>query len=134
MASVVRVLSFSLDAFDLDAAILRKSEADLRGFLGVLADKLEEALPGRVTVRRRRDGLLSGKTHVAEVTLRTDGALYAIALDHGAVKATRARIVRDVVIATAALPARDWLAAVRTEVAALADAASDAGDMLARFL
>jgi hypothetical protein len=45
-------------SFDLLAASMRADAADLHTFLEVLAAKLESALPGRVTVRRRAGLLL----------------------------------------------------------------------------
>ena len=47
----------SLDEFDLNAAVLRHSERDMRAFMAALAVRLETALPGRVTIERKRDGL-----------------------------------------------------------------------------
>lgn len=127
-------MGFGLDSLDIDAAILRKSESDLREFLSALAAKLEAALPGRVQVRRQRDSFLSSKTHVTEIALNTGEALYSISMSGGRVRTSRAKIVRDVTISTAGIAPADWLAEVRGQVAALAGAASDAGENISRLL
>ena len=128
------VLAFSLDSFDIDAAVLRKSESDLNEFLSVLATKLEDALPDRVTVRRRRIALLSSRTRVTEISLRTADAVYAVALSSGNIRMTRAKLVRDVAISTASVPPAPWLAEVRQQVSVMSGQAGDAGDALSSLL
>jgi hypothetical protein len=123
-----------IDSFDLDAAILRRSEQDLKAFFGALAARLEQAIPGRVTVVRKRDGLFSGSSHVVRVELATDDAAFAIAIDRGAVQATRSKVVRGVVLSTSAIPAGEWLNAVRAAVARLSGAADDAAGTIGRFV
>ena len=127
-------MSLEPDQFDLDAAVLRRSETDLRAFMEALAVRLEGALPGRVSVERRRDGILSRTSHVARITLRTDRAVYDLEHGKGGLKCTRAKLVRGVVISSSAMTARDWLTDVRTEVQVLAEAAGSAGDVLHDFL
>ena len=122
------------DQFDLDAALLRRSETELRAFMEALAVRLEGALPGRVAVERRRDGLLSKTSHVAKLTVRTDRAVYELTCDRGRMDATRAKLVRGVVISSAPITPKDWLADVRTEVQALAEKAGEASDLLHGFL
>ena len=88
------MVSANIDPFDLDAAILRKNEGDMRSFLTALAARLEQALPGRITIERKRDGLFSSSTHVVRIELAMDNAAYAISLDRAGVKTTRAKVVR----------------------------------------
>jgi hypothetical protein len=130
----VTVVSANIDPFDLDAAILRKNEGDMRSFLTALAARLEQALPGRITVERKRDGLFSSSTHVVRIELATDQAAFAISLDRTGVKCTRAKVVRGVTIANAPMPAKAWMDEVRAAVAALSGASDEASDVLGNFL
>ena len=123
-----------VDPFDLDAATLRKAGTDLKAFLGALATRLEGALPGHVRVERRGDGLFSSKSHVEKIAVDAGDAVYTITLAHGALSATRAKKVRDVVIGTATLGVEAWLADVRAHVGALAERSAGASDSLRDFL
>jgi hypothetical protein len=122
------------DEFDLDAAWLRRSETDLRAFMEALAVRLEGALPGRVAVDRRKDGLFAKTAHVQRIAVRGDRAAYELVLGHGQVSASRSKIVRGVVISSAPVKVSDWLAEVREEVKSLADQAIAASDVLHGFL
>jgi hypothetical protein len=122
------------DDFDVEAAWLRRSQGDLRAFMEALAVRLEGALPRHVSVERRRDGLLSKTSHVACVELSTDRSVHRVALNKGVLAASRAKVVRGVVISTAPISVAEWLAEVRAEVRALAEQAGDAADVLHDFL
>ena len=106
----------------------------MRAFLAALAVRLDEALPGRVEVDRKRDGLFSKTSHVAKITLRTDSAVFAIAFDKSGLAATRAKIVRDVVISTSPVPVPQWLTELRDAVGKMAESSGVAGDVLHGFL
>jgi len=106
----------------------------MRAFLAALATRLEEALPGRVDVDRRRDGLFSRTTHVAKISLRSEGAIFTIIFDKAGLSANRAKLVRDVVINTTPLPVPQWLGELREAVAKMAEATGLAGDVLHGFL
>ena len=123
-----------IDPFDLDAAILRKSEADLRTFMSALAVRLETALPSRVTVDRKRDGLFSSTTHVVKIEVTTDTAAYTISLDRSGVRTGRAKVVRGVTISSALIPAMEWMHDVKAAVKHLSSSAGDASDVIGDFL
>jgi len=127
-------MSAYIDPFDLDAAMLRRSEADMRAFMSALATRLDTALPNRVKVERKRDGLFSSTTHVVKIELTTDTAAYTLNLDSAGLKASRAKIVRGVTISSAAIPAMEWMSEVRGAVARLSGAAGDASDAIGGFL
>ncbi len=127
-------MSAGPDQFDLDAAVLRRSESELRALMEALAVRLDGALPGRVSVERRRDGLLSKTSHVAKLVLRGDRAVYELSCDRGRLEAKRAKLVRGVVISSSSMSPGDWLADVRSEVEALAERAGAATDLLHDFL
>jgi len=123
-----------VDPFDLNAAILRRNEQDMRAFLAGLAARLDGALPGRVVVTRKRDGLLAKTSHVVRIELAVDDAVFAIALDRAGVKTTRAKVVRAVTIATAAIAPAEWIAEVRAAVSRLSDTAGEASAAIGTFL
>ena len=127
-------MSVELDPFDLDAAGVRRALTDLRAFMEALAARLQGALPDRVTIDRRRDGLLSRTSHVHQIALRGDEAEYRLRFDKGALTATKAKAVRGVVISTSEEPVPQWLGEVRAEVAALAGTMGSASDVLHDFL
>jgi hypothetical protein len=122
------------DQFDLDAAVLRRSESDLRAFMEALAVRLEGALPGRVSVERRRDGLFSKTSHVARLSVRGERAVYDLGCGAGRLEPTRAKLVRGVVISSSPISPKDWLSEVRAEVQALAEKAGAASDLFHDFL
>lgn len=128
------LVSVDIDPFDLDAAILRKNKNDMRSFLTALAARLDQALPGRITIERKRDGLFSSSTHVVRIELATDNAAYAISLDRTGVNTTRAKVVRGVTISNAPIPAKAWMDEVRASVATLSGASDEASDVIGGFL
>lgn len=123
-----------LDPFDLDAAILRKSEADLRTFMSALATRLDTALPNRVKIDRKRDGLFKASSHVVKIEIATDNAAYSLSLERSGIKATRAKIVRGVSISSSALSMTEWMNDVRAAVTRLSGDAGDASDVIGTFL
>ena len=124
----------SLDDFDLNAAVLRHSERDMRAFMAALAVRLETALPGRVTVDRKRDGFFSSTSHVAVIKVEHPEARFALTFGKAGLSATRARLVHGVAISTSPLPVPQWLSELNQAVAALADNSAVAGDVLHGFL
>jgi hypothetical protein len=127
-------MSSEPDDFDVEAAWLRRSQGDLRAFMEALAVRLEGALPQHVSVDRRRDGLLSKTSHVARIEIRNDAAVYVITFISGVLAATRAKVVRGVVISTAPVAIARWLADVRAEVRKMAEQSGDSADVLHDFL
>jgi hypothetical protein len=127
-------LSGEPDQFDLDGAVLRRSETELRAFMEALAVRLEGAMPGRVEVQRKRDGLLSQSKHVARIAVRGERAVYELTRDRTGLVATRSKLVRGVSISSSSIPPRDWLADIRAELQTLADQAGSTSDALHGFL
>jgi len=99
-----------------------------------LAVRLEGALPRHVSVSRQRDGLLSKTSHVASIELRAERAVYRVVVEKGVLAATRAKVVRGVIISTSPIKMSEWLAEVRAEVRILAEQAGDAAEVLHDFL
>lgn len=120
--------------FDLGAAWLRQASGDMRAFLAGLAVRLEGALPGRVDVERKRDGLFSRDSHVEKITVTLDNNLYSLQASHGHPTAHRSKLVRGIAIKSEQLPVPDWLAALTGDIRLLGEHAGDAQTVLHDFL
>jgi hypothetical protein len=108
--------------FDLLAASLRASSGDVHTFVEVLADKLEQALPGRVAVDRRAVKRFSKAKRVARIELTLGDNRYIAVAQGGALETRCAKSVRGVVLKSEALPLDAWLAALGRELATEAEA------------
>lgn len=115
------------DDFDLQAALLRRDGQDLASSVEVLANKLEEALPGRTTVTRSGGGIL-GKGHkrVREVLVVLGDTSYRLDVDGERIEGFRQREVGGIAIKKEALDAGSWIDALS---AALRDEAQRSADL-----
>src|SRR5262249_56623061 len=98
-------------SFDLLAASIRADAADLHTFLEVLASKLESALPGRVTVRRRA-GLLTRRRPVESLAVSLGGRSYQLHRQGQAVAARVAHHARGIVLRIQEQPVEAAVAAL----------------------
>ncbi len=107
------------DAVDVEqlAATLRASSSDLRVFVEVLADKLEQALPGRVQVERRGTRFLGKEKRVERVQCQLGDQRYVLVARDGLVDTRRATAVRGVVLKTEQIPLDEWLDALAGDLA-----------------
>ena len=87
--------------------------------------RLEQLAPGIVFAKGGND---------AKIALRGEKAEYQLVLNKAELVASRAKMVRGVVISSTTIPASQWLAEVRAEVQALAEQAGSASDTLHDFL
>jgi hypothetical protein len=124
------------DAADVEllAASLRASSSDLSAFVEVLADKLEDALPGRVKVGRRPTRFLGKQKRVERLECELGGQRYLLAARDGVVEARRATAVRGVVLKTEELPLEEWLDALARDLAEEARTSESAQLALQRLL
>jgi hypothetical protein len=104
---------------DLVAASLRADTSDLRAFVEALAVKLEEAVPGAVTVERRRDGMF-GPKQVRRIALDASGQRLELRADGTSVQTRCARLSGGIVLKNEDVPTDEWL---RTLSKALAEQA-----------
>jgi hypothetical protein len=119
---------------DLLAASLRASSSDLKTFVEVLADKLEDALPGRVQVGRRSTRFLGKEKRVERLECELAGQRYLLATRDGVVEVRRATAVRGVVLKTEVLPLGEWLDALARDLAAEARTSEQAQLALQQLL
>ena len=92
--------------FELVAASLRADSSDLDAFVPTLAAKLCEALPEQVDVQRR--GLL-GRGPVRRVDVFVGEHRYELRYERKQCRATRARVVRGIVLKTEEVPLDVWI-------------------------
>ena len=102
---------------DLLAASLRADSSDLSAFVESLASKLEEAVPARVRVQRRRAGMFGPKT-VHSVSVDLDDRRLELRADGGAVQTRCARLSGGIVLKNETLEIDAWLATLSDELAA----------------
>ncbi|MGI3904083.1 MAG: hypothetical protein ACRYGP_23295 [Janthinobacterium lividum] len=120
--------------FDLAAAWSRRAGTDIRAFAEALATRLEAALPGRVAIERRRDGLFSATSHVSRLAVSFDGCLFTLAMEHGHWAAKRAKVVRGVTIGSEDVSVPAWLDDLVRRTQALGEGAGAAHAALQDFL
>ena len=97
---------------DLLAASLRADASDLGAFVESLATKLEEAVPGRVRVQRRREGLFGPKL-VRRIALDAGTTAARAARGEGGVIETRcSRLSGGIVLKNEPIDTDAWLAAL----------------------
>ncbi len=120
--------------FDLSAAWYRKAQGDLRAFLEAFAVRMEGAIPGHVTVERRRDGLFSKTSHVVKVAIDAGPAVYVLHLDSNHLSALRSKSVRGVTLKSEAMDVPAWLAALNDDIQRLAAQTDAAHGVLHDFL
>jgi len=108
--------------FELLAASLRSSGSDLGVFVEVLADKLEQALPGRVVVERRGLRRFSKEKRVARIEVSLGDNRYTVLARGGVLETRCAKVVRGVVLKSEVLPLAGWLEALGRELAVEAEA------------
>jgi len=120
--------------FSFAAGDLRRSQVELRTYVEALAERLARALPDRVDIERKREGLFSKETRIAKLTFRGDRCVYELAIDKNGVTATRGKVVRGVSISSTVLQPPEWLAELGVEVRTIAEQTGEANTALLDFL
>ena len=101
---------------DLLAASLRSDTSDLSAFVESLATKLEEAMPGRVRVDRRRSGMFGAKS-VRSVSVDLGDRRLELRTEGGTVQTHCARLSGGIVLKNEVLETDAWLAALSEALA-----------------
>jgi|SRR5450755_1778980 hypothetical protein len=118
---------------DLIAASLRADSSDLSAFVESLADKLEQVMPGRVRIDRRRTGL-TGPKRVRRIALDAGNERLELEVDKGVIATRRARLSGGIVLKNEALETEEWLAALGGALAAEAERSATTRQALERLL
>jgi hypothetical protein len=122
------------DAVDLDllAASLRADAGDLGAFVESLAVKLEEAIPARVRVERRRSGLRGPKL-VRQIVVDLGDQRLELRSGNG-LETRRAKLSGGIVLKSEQLDTDAWLAALGGALAAEAKRSETTRQALQRLL
>jgi hypothetical protein len=117
-SSSLRPVSSDGSALDLDllAASLRSDSSDLTAFVESLAAKLEEAVPGRTRVDRRRGGMFGPKA-VRRITVDLGDRRLELQYGGGAVQTSCSRLSGGIVLKREVFGADDWMAALSEALA-----------------
>jgi hypothetical protein len=118
---------------DLLAASLRADSTDVRAFVESLAAKLEEAVPGRVRVERRRTGMFGPKT-VRSLSVDLGDRRLELRAGGGSVQARCARLSGGIVLKNDAVETDAWLALLSEALAAEASRSEATRRALERLL
>ena len=118
---------------DLLAASLRADSSDLSAFVESLTAKLEEAMPGRVRVDRRRSGMFGPKS-VRSVSVDLGDRRLELRTDGGTVQTRCARLSGGIVLKNEALDIDAWLATLSEALAAEAQRSETTRKALERLL
>ena len=134
-SSSLRPVSSESAGVDLDllAASLRADSSDLTAFVESMAAKLEEAVPGRVRVDRRRTGMFGPKA-VRSVQVDLGERRLELRADRGAVQTRWARLSGGIVLKNEELEIDAWLAMLSEALAAEANRSEATRQALERLL
>lgn len=127
---------FGPSEIELLASSLRLNSSDLSNSMSALASVLESVSPGNCTVRRRKQGIVSKKTTIEEISLRLGDSRYTAARA-GSTKGltcTRAKVVRGIVIKTEEMDANQWVDSLAKDLASEAARSQSARDAVSRLL
>ena len=94
--------------FELVAASIRADAADLATFMDVFAVKLQQALPGMVSVERE-GGLFKRERKVRAIRVQLDDKLYELERQHARPEAHMSHQVRGITLKKESLPLDDWI-------------------------
>ena len=125
-------MSGELD-FDLQAAWLRRFDADAQSSLGAFALRLKAALPDRVTIQQSR-GFFAGSARTTGVSVELGQNRYALELSKGRLTASVALVVRGIALNTRALEPAEWFARLAEETRAASADASALSRSLSDFM
>ena len=132
-AELVALDERALD-IDLLAASLRSDASDLNAFVESLATKLEEAVPDRVQVQRRRDGVFGSK-RVRRIALDAGSTrLELLRGDRGGIETRCSRTSGGIVLKNEQVDIDAWLRALGETLAGEAQRSERTRTALQRLL
>jgi len=105
------------NALDLAAASGRVDRTDTQAMLDALAVRLEEALPGAASVKRRRvGGFRSKRTEVERIAVDLGELRFELNRSGAAIACMRAKVVRGIALKRDELPIQEWVGELVGEV------------------
>lgn len=121
------------DNFDLQAAWLRRFQADAESNLRAFALRLHEAMPERVQVQERR-GLFSRASTITGVVVEMDQSHFRLHLENGRLLASIAMVVRGIAISTKSVDPAEWFAKLSEETRKTSEHAQRLAQSLSAFM
>ena len=119
--------------FGVAATLSRQYADDQRAFLELLASMVERALPDETEIQKR-GGLFSKKT-VQRVQVTLNENRYVLEdPGHGALQASRVRVVRGIALKTEFVPVEEWLAELGSTLEERARTSAAAREALSRMV
>jgi hypothetical protein len=118
---------------DLLAASLRADRSDLGAFVEGLAAKLEDVLPGRVRVERRRAGMRRPKL-VRRIVVDSGDRRLELRASYASIETLSSRLSGGIVLKSERLDIDAWLAALGEALAAEAGRSEQTRQALERLL
>ncbi len=118
---------------DLLAASLRADSSDLAVFVESLASKLEQAVPGRVRIDRRRSGMF-GPKEVRGLAVDLGDQRLELRAERGTVQTRCSRLSGGIVLRNEVLETDEWLAALSEALAGEARRSETTRKALERLL
>ena len=118
---------------DLLSASLRADSSDLTAFVESLATKLEETVPGRTRVDRRRAGMFGPKM-VRSLSVDLGDRRLELRSEGGSVQTRYARLSGGIVLKNEVVDIEPWLAALTEALAAEAERSETTRKALERLL
>jgi hypothetical protein len=118
---------------DLLAASLRVDVSDVGAFVEALASKLEDVVPGRVRVERRREGMFGPKV-VRRISLELGDRRLELLAQGGAINTRCSRLSGGIVLKSESLDTDAWLATLGESLAAEARRSETTRQALERLL
>lgn len=100
--------------FDVQAAWLRRFQADADGNMRAFALRLKEALPQHVTIHESK-GFFSRSARVTGVSIDLKTNQFVLELADGRLRATVKMIVRGITLNTKEIDPADWFARLSQE-------------------
>lgn len=134
-SSSLRAVSSDSAGVDLDllAASLRADSSDVSAFVESMAAKLEEAVPARVRVDRRRNGMFGPKS-VRSLSVDLGDRRLELRAERGAVQCRCAKLSGGIVLKNEELETDAWLARLSEALAAEANRSEATRRALERLL
>ena len=119
--------------FDMVAAAIRADAADTKTFMEALAAKLNDALPGHVTVERE-GGLFQKEHRVKRITIDLQDRRYELERIGSGVEARTAHQVRGIRLKTEVIPLPDWIDSLARHLASYAESNAQARSALGKLV
>jgi hypothetical protein len=119
--------------FDMQAAWLRRFNADAESNLKAFALRLKEAMPELVTVEEAR-GFFGSTGKVIGVAVELGEHRYGLMVHNGRLKATIAMVVRGITLNTKSVDPAEWFVQLSEETKKISEHAQALSRSLSEFM